>query len=250
LLAALSSKEPSNVTDRYNIIELIKFLQAEPSVNQDDLFKVEWAYIPLLDRHKGATPQLLESRLANDPEFFCEVIRLIYRSQKNEYQPKEVTEQSRAIAINARRLIHEWKMPPGIQKDGTFNEEDFAEWLQRVKEECTETGHLEFALSIIGEVLIHTPPDSDGLWIRRAVATALNEREADRMRAGFRRGLYNLRGGHWIDPTGKPEKELANQFRNKAEAIENVGFQRLAVTLRGLADTYDREAEGIVAGYE
>jgi hypothetical protein len=82
LLAALSSSEPSYAMDGYHIVELIKFLQAEPSVNQDDLFKVEWAYVPLLDRHRGAAPKLLESRLANDPEFFCEVIRLIYRSEE------------------------------------------------------------------------------------------------------------------------------------------------------------------------
>lgn len=246
LLAAISSREPSYAMDGYHIVELIKFLQAEPSVNQDDLFRVEWAYVPLLDRHRDAAPQLLESRLANDPEFFCEVIRLIYRSKKEDQPSREPTEESKAIATNAWRLLHEWKTPPGTQKDGTFSEERFTEWLQRVKEVCTESGHLEVALINIGEVLIHTPPDPDGLWIRRAVAAALNDREADDMRAGFRTGTYNSRGVHWVDPTGKPERELAEQFRSKAEEIENAGFQRFAVTLRGLADGYDREAERII----
>lgn len=246
LLAALSSREPSYAMDGYHIVELIKFLQAEPSVNQDDLFRVEWAYVPLLDRHRDAAPQLLESRLANDPEFFCEVIRLIYRSKKEDQPSREPTEESKAIATNAWRLLHEWKTPPGTQEDGTFSEERFTEWLQRVKEVCTESGHLEVALINIGEVLIHTPPDPDGLWIRRAVAAALNDREADDMRAGFRTGTYNSRGVHWVDPTGKPERELAEQFRSKAEEIENAGFQRFAVTLRGLADGYDREAERII----
>lgn len=247
LLAALSSSEPNYVADSYHIVELIKFLQAEPSVNQDDLFRVEWAYLPLLDRHRGAAPQLLESRLANDPEFFCEVIRLIYRSKKEDQPSREPTEESKAIATNAWRLLHEWKTPPGTQKDGTFSEERFTEWLQRVKEVCTESGHLEVALINIGEVLIHTPPDPAGLWIRRAVAASLNDRESDDMRAGFRTGIYNARGVHWVDPTGKPEKELAEQFRRKAEQVENAGFQRVAVTLRGLADEYDHEAERIVA---
>lgn len=246
LLAALSSSESSYAIDGYHIVELIKFLQAEPEVNQDDLFRVEWAYVPLLDRHRGAAPQLLESRLANDPEFFCEVIRLIYRSKKEDQPSRESTEDSKAIAKNAWRLLHEWKTPPGTQKDGTFSEELFAEWLQRVKETCTESGHLEVALINIGEVLIHAPPDPDGLWIRRAVAAALNDREADDMRDGFRTGTYNSRGAHWVDPTGKPERELAEQFRSKAEEVENAGFQRFTVTLRGLADSYDREAERII----
>jgi len=248
LLAALSSNEPSYATDGYHIVELIKFLQTESSVNQDDLFRVEWAYVPLLNNHShsGATPQLLESRLANDPEFFCEVIRLIYRSKKEDQQPKEATEESKAIATNAWRLLYEWKTPPGTQTDGTFSDEHFTEWLQNVKAICTESGHLEVALINIGEVLIHTPPDPDGLWIRRAVAAALNDREANDMRSGFRTGTYNIRGAHWIDPTGKPERELAEQFRSKAEEIENAGFQRFAVTLRGLADDYAREAGRII----
>lgn len=250
LLAPPSSSEPSYAIDGYHIVELIKFLQAEPSVNQDDLFRVEWAYVPLLDRDRGAAPQLLESRLANDPEFFCEVIQLIYRSKKEGQWQREPTEESKAIAINAWRLLHEWKTPPGTQQDGTFSEERFTEWLQRVKEDCTESGHLEVALINIGEVLIHTPPDPDGLWIRRAVAAALNDREADDMRDGYRTGTYNSRGVHWVDPTGKPERELAGQFRSKAEDVENAGFQRFAVTLRGLADGYDREAERIIDNHK
>lgn len=251
LLAALSSSEPSYAMDGDDdIVELIKFLQAEPTVNQDDLFRVEWAYVPLLDRHRGAAPQLLESRLANDPEFFCEVIRLIYRSKKEDQPSREPTEESKAIATNAWRLLHEWRTPPGTQQDGKFSEERFTEWLQRVKEVCTESGHLEVALINIGEVLILAPPDPDGLWIRRAVAAALNDREADDMRDGYRTGTYNLRGVHCVDPTGKPERELAEQFRSKAEEVENAGFQRFAVTLRGLADSYDREAERIIAEHK
>lgn len=58
--------------------------------------------------------------------------------------------------------------------------------------------------------------------------------------------LFNLRGVHRVDPTGKPERELANQYRKKADEIENAGYQRFAVTLRSLSESYDREAERIV----
>jgi hypothetical protein len=246
LLAALSSSEPSYAMDGYHIVELIKLLQSEPSVAQEDLFKVEWAYLPLLDHHSGAAPQLLESRLASDPEFFCEVIRLIYRSKKEDQPSKEPTEESKAIASNAWGLLHEWKTPPGSHKDETFSAEHFNDWLQRVITLCAESGHLEVALINIGEVLIHAPSDPDGLWIHQAVATALNDRDAEDMRDGFRTGTHNSRGFHWVDPTGKPENELAEQFRRKAEDVENAGFQRFAVTLRGLAESYEREAERVI----
>lgn len=248
LLASLTSNEASYTMDQYNIVELIKFLQEEPSVNQNDLFKVEWAYIPLLDHYGDAEPVLLEGRLANDSEFFCEVIRLIYRSSHEE--PREQTEKSKEIAINAWRLLHKWKTPPGTLEDGTFSKEHFTQWLRRVKEDCTESGHLEVALINVGEVLIHSPPDPDGLWIHRTVAAALNDREADDMRAGFKTGTYNSRGAHWVDPSGKPERELAEQFRSKAEDVENAGFQRFAVTLKALADGYDWEAERVINNHQ
>ncbi len=246
LLAALSSSEPMYAMDEYQIVELIKFLQSEPSVSQGDLFKVEWAYLPLLDRYSGALPKLLESRLASDPEFFCQVIRLIYRSKKENQPAREPTEESKAIATNAWRMLHGWRVPPGSQEDGGFDAEHFREWLQRAKNLCIESGHLEVALATVGEALIHAPSDPDGLWIHRAVATALNDRDAEDMRNGFRTGTYNSRGAYWVDPTGTPEKELAKQFRRKAEDVENAGFQRFAATLRGLAENYEREAERII----
>jgi len=246
LLAAVSSNEPNYAIDSYHIVELIRYLQTEPSVNQEDLFRVEWAYLPLLDRHSGAAPKLLESRLANDPKFFCELIRLIYRSKNQDQPAKEPTEQERAIATNAWRLLYEWKTPPGTLKDGTFSEKRFTEWLQKVKEVCAESGHLNIALIHIGEVLIHAPADPGGLWINQAVARALNDPAADDMRRGFRTGTYNSRGVHWVDPTGKPEQELAEQFRHKAEDVENAGFHRFAVVLRDLAEDYEREAQRII----
>jgi len=250
LLAALSSREPNYEIDGYRIVELIRFLQLAPSVNQDDLFKVEWSYLPLLDRHRGVAPQLLENRLANDPEFFYEVIQLIYRSKKEDQQSKELTEEMIGMATNAWQLLHEWETPPGMQYDGTFSVERFTEWLQRVKILCEESGHLEVALINIGEVLIHAPSDPDGLWIHRAVAAALNDREADKMRDGFRTGTYNSRGVHVVDPTGKPERVLSEKYRRKAEEIENAGFQRFAVTLRGLAEGYGQEAERVISDHE
>ena len=250
LLAALSSTEPAYAINSRHIVELIEFLQGNSEVSSDDLFRVEWAYLPLLDHHSGASPKLLESRLANDPEFFCEVLQLVYRSKKEDEVKNKPSEDLKAIATNARRLLHEWKTPPGTQDNGSFDDAQFTNWLKRVIEICSETGHLEVAFINIGEVLIYCPADADGLWINHTVAEALNDRDAENMRDGFRTGIFNSRGVHMVDPAGKPERELAEQFRQKAEDVENAGFQRLAVMLRGLADSYDREAERIIAEHK
>ena len=246
LLAALSGRESPQNRDGYHIVALIKFLQSEPSISQEDLFKIEWAYLPLLNRYSKAAPKFLESRLANYPEFFCEVIRLVYRSTKENQSTREDSEEVTTIATNAHRLLREWETPPGICDGGTFDAELFNEWLKRVKTICTESGHLEVALINVGKVLIHAPADQNGLWIHQAVATALNDHDAEDMRRGFRTEMYNSRGTHYVDPTGSPEKKLAEHFRRKAEDLENDGFHRFAVTLKNLANSYEQDAGRII----
>jgi putative hemolysin len=67
------------------------------------------------------------------------------------------------------------------------------------------------------------------------------------MRRGFHSEAINSRGVHFVDPTGKPERELAETYRRKADDVENASYQRFAVTLRNLSVEFDREADRIVA---
>ena len=248
LMDAISSQESPQEMDAHNIIEIIKALQDDTDTDPDNLFQIEWAYLRLLNYH--TSPKTLENRLSSDPKFFCEVIRLIYRSKKETGSPKEFSEQDKAISENAYKLLNQWKTPPGMQSDDQFLSEQFTEWLNRTKEACDESGHLEVALLNIGKVLIHAPSDPDGLWIHRTVASALNAKDAAKMRDGFWIGIYNFRGVHTVDPTGKPERELAEKYKQKAEEVENADYHRLAITLRGLAEGYEREAEIDVAEHD
>ncbi|HOW26925.1 MAG TPA: hypothetical protein PK876_00275 [Elusimicrobiota bacterium] len=247
LLLAVTSTERYKTHD---VIELIKALQDDPNTNQDDLFKVEWAFLPLLDRHHGVVPKLLEIRLASEPAFFCEAIRVSYRSEKTPKSDAELSEQQQALSKNAYRLLQEWGTVPGTAKGGGFSGDIFKQWVDDVIKMTSESGHLAVAKISIGSVLIYCPPDSDGFWIHRAVADVLNDRDNEDMRHGYSIAIQNARGVHWVDPTGKPEKELANEYRTQAEQTENRGYHRIAAMLRHLAETYDREADNIVTEHK
>ncbi len=250
LMDAISSPESPQEMDAHNIIEIIKALQDDPDTDPDDLCQIEWTYLNLLNGyyHRDASPKALENGLASDPNFFCKVIRHIYRSKKETEPAKEFSEQEKAIAENAYKLLDKWKAPPGTQSDGQFLPEQFTEWLNRTKEACDESGHLEVALLHIGKVLTHAPPDPKGLWIHRTVASALNAKDAKKMRDGFRIGIYNSQGRSF-GPTGEPERERAEKYKQKAEDVENADYHRFAVTLRKLVDGYEREAEIYDAEY-
>jgi len=246
LLSALSTTEPVGSMDGYYIVEIIKSLQDDPTTNLDDLGRIEWAYLPLLDGHRGASPKTLENRLASEPAFFCEAIRLVYRSKKEPKSEKKRSEQDTTMATNAYRLLNEWRTPPGTQPNGNFSEENFKQWLESVKANCIESGHIEVALTHVGHVLVYCPPAADGLWINRTVAEALNSKDAGVMRNGFNTEIFNSRGVHTVDPTGKPELELSQKYKKQAEDVETAGYQRLASTLRQLADWYANEAKRII----
>lgn len=250
LLAAVSSEKPLRDRDMHRAERVILALQEDSNTNPDSLFRVEWAYLPLLDRYSGASPKLLEARLAADPDFFCTVIRAIYRSNNEEEAEHEPTDSEKAVGENAWRLLHEWRTPPGVQTDGSLSEKDFSSWLAHVKEACAASGHLEVALTHIGQVLFHCLADPEGLWIDRTAADALNAADADDMRRGFGTEAYNSRGVHWVDPTGAPELELAEDYRQKADEVENAGYQRFAATLRQMADSYERDAKRVIAEHD
>ena len=242
LLAAMESSEDMDPMDAHKTVEVIKALQADPRAEPEELLRVELGYLPLLGRRSGARARLLERRLATEPGFFCEVIRRVFPSQDEEPIP-EASDGERAFASDAYRLLREWRHPPGCLEDGGFDGEALELWLDRVKRDCKETGHLEIAMEILGRSFIHAPSDPNGLWIHGAVADVLNRRDAGDMRNGFRSELYNSRGTHVVDPTGGPERKLAAQYRGKGEIVENAGFHRLANTLRELAKWYADEAE-------
>lgn len=247
LNALLQSPDSLRAMDPHAVVHLIKVLQESADTNQDELFKIEWAFLALLDGSFGASSSLLQKTLANNPTFFCEIIQAVFRSDKDSEATKSTTEEQQAIAANAYRLLMEWRTPPGSQEDGTFDGDALNGWLDKVKSICTESGHLKIAMQQVGEVLFYAPPDPDGLWIHKAVAEVLNAKDAGDIRLGFNIETVNSRGVHFVDPEGKPERELANHYRTRAEEVEIRGYHRLATTLREVAVSYDHEAEHIAS---
>lgn len=243
LLEGISSKEQRLPLDQHAARKLIKWIQENPNASDSDLFQVEWGYLPLLDRRfGGVSPKSLEERLARDADFFCEIIRTIFRSTNEERRKSDLSEDKKEIAENAYRLLHEWTTPPGTTADDNWDSDAFRDWLDIVKRSSRESGHYEVAMSQIGQVLPYVTADSSGLWIHKTAAEALNDKDADEMRSGFTTKLFNMRGTHGFTH-GREEREIAKAYREKAEAVENATYHRLATALRDLAAWYERDAE-------
>ncbi len=220
--------------------EAIYWLQQRDDLDRDVLFDLEWGYLGLLDRSQGPGPKTIESRFASSAKLFCEAVRLVFRSDSEEEQ-LEQTEQVRLAARAAFRVLSEMSALPGRRADGSFDGGVFNAWVSEVGQNAAETGHLESAFSQVGQLLGRVAVSDDWMTTLPEVATALDAKDADRMRKGFAIQLHNNRGVY--SPSGgKEERALAAGFAEQAQAAEARGWIRLAATLRGVSRDYEREA--------
>jgi len=247
LLSAPSSTEGQSTLDPHSTARVIQALQSDATVSAEQLLKIEWAYLPLLNGRHGARATHMETRMASDPQFFCELIRFVFRSEKEGESEPAPSEEQRTHAARVYELLREWRTVPGTQTDEHFDANAFEEWIEAVTDSSAKSGHLKVALQKAGAVLIHAPPDPDGLWMHRAIAKVLNEQDMHELRRGYELAVLNSRGVHYVDPQGKPEKEFATKYRAQAKDIEDADYHRVAATLRGIADWYDRQAERVIA---
>jgi len=247
-LRALETFSDENHIDTYAIEEVFNHLQTDKVVDEERLAAMEVKFLGLLNRFGSAQPRTLYRHLAERPDFFCDLIRMIYRSNKevdegSEKKP-EVDETTRRIADRAYRLLMDWNYPPGLLVDGAFDGERLHQWAEDVKSKCLGTGHWESASHKIGEVLFYAPQDEDGLWLE-PVCELLDSKGDVEYRRGLRMRIFNSRGVYGFS-SGKEEIELAAKWEGIADRADSKGFPRLASTLRDLGKTYREEAKRTV----
>lgn len=242
LLSINNSEDHTNQMSTYDTQELIKALQADPNTPEDDLFKVEWFYVPLLDELHGNKPVILQKKLATEPAFFAELMRLMYKPNDAGDDYPKPDEEKRNLATNAWRLFQNWKLPPGL-KDDVFNADDFKSWVDAVKNQANVDKRYEITMQEIGKVFYYYPESDDGLWLPKEVAEVIDGKDAEDIRVGYALEIYNSRGVHTIDPEGKPEMALAAKWDDRAATAVNDGYPRFGAKLREVAESYRREAQ-------
>ena len=228
--------------DTHEVMEVISRLQKSPSADSDALFEIEWRYMNLLRWISPWDPVTLEKRLASDPCFFSEVLALLYASTNEDDNNEELNEEMKARVECAYHLLNKWKICPGNLPGEPFIPIAFADWVEKAKQITSKNGYGDVGQSHIGRVLIYAPSDPDGLWIHKEVASALDKRDADKMRSGFTIALLNQRGVHGYS-RGREEQKLSQRAHEKAEALENEGFFRFAAEMHNHAKMYEREAQ-------
>lgn len=238
-----------NNDTRHRIQRLFGWLQETIEFNDEEptrrLGQLEWQFLTLLDGF-GALPLTLIRRLSEEPEFFAELIALLFRSSDERESEAELSETQQRMAENGYRLLMNWTRIPGTRPDGSVNEESLLNWIETARGLCHDSGHLEVADSRIGEMLASWPQpnDEEAMWPCQEICDAIEEANSDDLDHGFQIGIYNGRGVTCRGPLdgGDLERREAAKYRRWAERCD-ADWPRTAASLRSVADGYERDAK-------
>ena len=204
--------------------------------DEDDTQKFEKIDDDIAYWEKGAMPY---GCCEDEPEYFCSLIELFYKKRNGE---KREIELNKSLSDRLCEILFQFKVTPGIDWNGNFDAKRFDYWMKTVKTWSRDNDRYEAAMHTVGLGLSYAELDEDKLP-QTAVIEELNRVENDELRRGYYLGTINQRGAHWVDPEGKPELELAEDYENRANIAESRGYSRYAGILRVIADEFKREAK-------
>lgn len=236
--------DPPRSSFSHHVSKLLDLLEGSEGVDERRIAALEWGYLPLLGRYpRDRSPKLLHRELARNPDFFAQIVALVFRAEGEE--PRELSEEERSRAERAYDLLSSWRAVPATADDGTISADALKDWVRRAREACAASGRAAIGDEKIGEILSGSPGGADGAWPHPAVRDLIEDVASANLKRGLEIGLYNSRGVVSKDPTegGLQERQLADRYAGFAAAIKD-RWPRTAAMLRRIADGYRAEAQG------
>ncbi len=215
----------------------------EPGLDPKRVARLEFGYLHFLDDDSNS-PVVLHRTLRDEPEFFVEVLGLVYRPRNSTAErEREYSDQEKLRAGKAYRLLRSWKDVPGRSGENIVNERILTDWVRRARSLAGQRGLLEACDSTIGELLANTLDESDGSGPCIPIMEVLEEIGTREILGGWHAGIINKRGPvtKSLREGGVQERELASKYRVFAEAAR-IDYPETAKTLLEVSRFYEEWA--------
>jgi len=253
-----AATEESNETPHfigYEIEQIFEELDKRTDIDKSTLIYLEWLYLPILDSYgTKRKPKNLEEELANNPDFFIEVLKWIYIPKDKTLLEKEregiSDEAIQNRAKQAYHLLHSWKKIPGMKEDNSIDETELKNWVTKARTLAESVSRLEVADIEIGKILAQYPEDIP-LWPQEKIFQIIEEINSKSLKSGYSSAMYNKRGSstRGVFDGGDIEREkaayfekLANECKNKYPSVAEL-FKRMQQGYLADAKRMDEEAE-------
>jgi hypothetical protein len=223
---------------------LVKQLQKDESFDRVRLARIEWGFLPFLDREISEIgPDTLLGAINAEPSFFVELLRAVYRGKSEKPSEKSVTEQEQFRAFNARHLLDGLNKLPGSHPDGTLDVDYLRDWIGQVRAISATCDRREICDLTLGQLIGRASRKSDETWPSPEVAKVMQEVGSDALFEGFVNGVLNSRGAVTRDSSAGGEKEmlLVTQYQKLSEHARSFS-PKLAKAFLDLAHHYEAYA--------
>ncbi|MEQ1935082.1 MAG: hypothetical protein ABL962_14580, partial [Fimbriimonadaceae bacterium] len=247
-LEANPSERTPATMDAYYIHEAFEFLHSCQDVAEDRVARLEFGFLPFLDRH-SRLPRTLQRQLSRNPDFFIACLKLLFRPRSEVQGDVDVDDDAVVdpkLADKASRiwhLLHDWRIIPGTLDDGTVSVDALRSWILKARQDAREAGRLGVCDVTLGELFAHSPEDADKAKPALAIREIIEECESIELERGFAIGLHNLRGCYskGLYDGGKQERDFSSKFSQYAAIC--VKWPRTAGVFRQVAEDYLKQAE-------
>ena len=170
--------------------------------NEDNLFQLEWIFLPLLRNHASKSIfRLLFERLQKDPQLFVELLTFLYQPEHEDENEEVEAENDESVEIrknNAFRafyLLREWDSIPGVDKEGNIDKDTLREWVSQAIQLAKVKDREIFVYSHLGELFAKYPERKDNPnWPPFVLFELMEELNSDKLFLNYNIGLYNKRG--------------------------------------------------------
>ncbi len=226
----------------HDIPHLLRIIEASKEIDDDRLGRLELLFLSWLE-YSEYQPKALMRSLNENPSFFCDLVKLVYRGENEE--PRELSQEELNRNTKAYDVLRLWRTLPGSDEQGNIDEGKLSAWVAQAAALVNDCGRGIIGEQQIGQLLSHSPKGTDELWPHEAVRRVIEEIESEQLERGFEVGTYNNRGvtTRTLTEGGAQERAIAAQYREHALKFRD-DWPRTSQMLERMANDYDRYARG------
>jgi len=103
---------------QWSVGQLLLRLDTDDQVSEAEVAQLEWSYLTVLE-HSERSPIVLHRSMARDPSLFVQILSAVFRAHSESAPEKgQVSEETKALALHASRLLDSWNTIPGATESG------------------------------------------------------------------------------------------------------------------------------------
>ncbi len=229
----------------YSVQQLVKSLQDDEAFDRVRLARIEWGFLPLLDRNFSEVgPDTLVSAIQSEPKFYVDLLKTVYRGENDRPGEDPMPEQEQLMARHANRLLDGLSRLPGTHDDGTLDYCYLLDWVKQVQSMSAACDRRAICDLTLGQFIARGSQRLEGNWPSPELAALMEDVGSDELFDGFINGVLNSRGVVSRDPRagGQMEHRLVERYRQLAQNTHPTS-PKLAEAFLELARHYESYAK-------